>query len=89
MFVRNGEARLNVTWAGANGDFPDPIPYDATDAEIRHWAAEAIRSGSIPGIRAGTAKLSNYVVDRFPATGDNPVARVFVRPKTPFGVLGL
>jgi hypothetical protein len=78
------EANLNVTFAGSNGDLTDPIPFDATDAEIKRWAAEAVLNGNVPGIDAQTADFSDYVVDRFPAKDDLP-NRVAVRPKTPFG----
>ena len=50
--VPEGMAKLNVTWSGCNGDLPDPIPYDATDAEIRQMATESVESGYIPGIPA-------------------------------------
>lgn len=78
-------ARVNVTFSGQNGDLPEMIPVDATDEEIRRWAEEAIRNGSIPGIAAApTASLVDFVVDRFPGVGDLP-HRCIVRPKTPFG----
>lgn len=80
------EALLNITWAGQNGDLPDPVAYDATDVEIKHIALEAIRTGAVPGIRVDRqADLDDFVVDRFPATGAVPHHRLFVRPKTPFG----
>lgn len=84
--LRAYEARLNITWNGQNGDLPDPVSFDATEAEIRGWAGEAIRGGGIPGIRADpNADLSGFVVDRFRATADTPYNRLFLRPKTPFG----
>jgi hypothetical protein len=80
------EARVNVTWAGQNGDLPDPVSFDASDGAIREWAAEAIRTGTLPGIvRDRGVDLRDFVVDRFPASPDNPVHRIFLRPKTPFG----
>ncbi len=79
-------ARLNVTWAGANGELPDPVPYDATDNQLKAMATEALRSGGIPGIPADRrVDLTDFVVDRFAATPEVPHHRVFVRPKTPFG----
>jgi len=73
-------ARLNVTYNGANGDLPDPVTRDASDADIKRWATEAVRAGSVPGIPADpNADFTDFVVDRF------PVARVMIRPKTPFG----
>lgn len=79
-------ARLNVTWNGANGFLVDPVPYDASDVDLRAMAQESLRNGDIPGITADqAANLGDFVVDRFPATDDVPYARVFIRPKTPFG----
>lgn len=86
LWLRATEARLNVTWNGQNGDLTDPVSWQATDAEIKTWAMEAIRFGSIPGIRAdGRCDLSDFVIDRFPAGGEVPYNRLFLRPKTPFG----
>jgi len=83
--ARFGEARVNVTWAGQNGDLPDPVAYDAPDTAIRQWITEAVRGGSVPGIDADPrADFSDFVVDRFPASGDRP-NRLMIRPKTPFG----
>ena len=80
-------ARLNITHGGMNGDAPDPVPYDATDEEIRVMAEEMIRGGYIPGIRADEdVDLTDFVVDRFDATPDIPTARLAIRPKTPFGL---
>lgn len=82
-----GQAKVNVTWAGQTGDLPDPIEFDASEADIRTWVTESVRSGSIPGIRAdGAADFSDYVVERFNATADRPWNTVMIRPKTPFGV---
>jgi hypothetical protein len=81
------EARVNITYNGQNGDLPDPVNFDATDAEIIGWATEAIRSGGVPGISTvPDADLQDFVVDRFQANDDYPVPRLMVRPKTPFGV---
>lgn len=79
-------ARLNITWSGGNGDLPDPILYDATDAEITTWATEAVRNGSVPGIPAdANVNFTGFVVDRFPGTPDAPDNKVFLRPKTAYG----
>lgn len=80
------EARVNVTYAGLNGDLPDPISVDASDAAIREMIAEALDSGAIPGIPATRyADLQNYIVDRFNPTEQRPYALVQLRPKTAFG----
>ena len=82
---RVDEARLNITWGGQNGDLDAPVRYDATDAEIKAWATEAIRGGT-PGITAApNVNLNDFVVERFAATADVPYNRIVVRPKTPFG----
>ena len=79
-------ARLNITWNGSNGDLPDLVPYDAGDADLKRIAAEGIGAGYIPGIDAARRiDLGDFVVDRFPATGEVGVNRIFIRPKTPFG----
>lgn len=85
VVFRADQAQLNITWQGQNGDLPDPVPYNATDEEIKAMAAEAIGTGYVPGIREGAANFNDFVVDRFNATEDRPFNRVVVRPKTPFG----
>lgn len=78
-------ARLNVTFGGQNGDYPDPVNYDMTDGDIKQVATEAIRTGYIPGIAEdANVNLQDFVVDRFPASNDLP-PRLMLRPKTPFG----
>jgi len=84
--MNDNEARVNVTYAGANGDLPDPVDFDATDGDVRAMVSEAIRSGSIPGIpHRQDATLEDFVVDRFRANEQRPYPAIFVRPKTPFG----
>ncbi len=84
--IRNDEARLNVTWAGQNGDLPAPVPFDATEGDIKQWVAEAIRTGGVAGIRVDlTVNLRSFVVDRFPASETRPYNLIQIRPKTPFG----
>ena len=80
------QARVNVTWAGQNGDLPDPVNFDATDGDIKQWLTEAIRNGSVPGIQADpNANLTDFVVDRFAPTDARPFQMLSLRPKTPFG----
>jgi hypothetical protein len=85
---RADQAQLNITWNGQNGDLPDPVRFDATDAEFKQMAAEAVETGYVPGINAGVANFNDFVVTRFAATDDRPFNRVVIRPKTPFGVGG-
>lgn len=85
LVVREPIAQLNVTYAGQNGDYPDPVDYDMTEGDIKQIATEAIRTGYIPGIsEVPDVNLADFVVDRFPATDELP-PRLMVRPKTPFG----
>lgn len=84
--MEQNEARLNITFAGQNGDFPDPVPFDASDAEILRWSTEGVRSGGVPGVDLNaTAEFTDFIVDRFSASEDHPFNRLMVRPKTPFG----
>jgi hypothetical protein len=84
--IQDNEARVNITWAGQNGDLPDPVSFDATQGDILQWVTEAVRNGDIPGIRLdGGADFHDFVVDRFAATEGRPYNLIQVRPKTPFG----
>jgi len=84
--IQAGMAKLNITWHGANGDLPDLVAYDSTDAMLKQMAEESVRGGYVPGIQTDAGvDLADFVVDRFPATGDVVYNRIFIRPKTPFG----
>jgi len=84
--MEQNEARLNITFAGQNGDLPDPVPYDAANGDVFQWATEAVRAGSVPGLPAdATADFSDFVLDRFPANETRPYNLLSLRPKTPFG----
>lgn len=80
------EARVNVTYSGANGDLPDPVPYDTTDVVIRGLVEEAIRTGTLPGVVTdANVKLTDFVVDRFGPNEMRDFNLIQLRPKTPFG----
>ena len=80
------QARVNITYKGENGDLPDPVLFDSTDADIRGWVTEAVGDGSIPGIPAdANADFTDFVVDRFTANAEVDYNRIMLRPKTPFG----
>jgi hypothetical protein len=80
------DAKLNITYAGMNGDLEDPIPFDMTDDEIIELATEAVQSNSVPGIdEVSDVSFVDFVVERFEATDAVPFARILLRPKTPFG----
>lgn len=79
------DAKLTITYNGEQGDLPDPVNFDAPDADIRFMVTEALRAGGIPGVRAdANADLTDFVIDRFAPKDDLP-ARISLRPKTPFG----
>lgn len=84
--VQETEARVNVTYAGQNGDLQDPVFFDSTDGDVRAWVTEAVRNGSVPGINeAADAEFDDFVVDRFSANEARPYNLIQLRPKTPFG----
>ena len=84
--VGDTEARVNITWSGQNGDMPQPVPYDATDGDIKQWVTEAVQNGTVPGIAADAeVDFTDFVVDRFASSEARPWNLVQLRPKTPFG----
>ena len=84
--VNEGQARVNVTFAGQNGDLPDTVHFDATDGDVKQWVTEAVRGGGIPGIPADQgADFRDFVVDRFGPNETRPYSLIQLRPKTPFG----
>ena len=86
IFVRGDQARVNITFDGQNGDLPNPVRNLASDDELRCWAAEAVRTGHVPGIRAdASADFTDFVIDRFSATSNRPYHLIQIRPATPFG----
>jgi len=84
--MENYEARLNITYGGDNGDLPDPVSFDASDGDVKAWAEEAVKNGSVPGIKADAgASFEDFIVDRFSANEEVDHNRLMLRPKTPFG----
>lgn len=84
--INDTEARINVTWAGNNADFPDPVSRDATDADIKMWVTETIQTVGLPGMPADPgASFEDFVIDRFEPTEARPYRLFALRPKTPFG----
>jgi len=85
--IQDYEARVNVTYGGENGDLPDPVNFEASDADVKAWVTEAVRNGNIPGIPADPdADFSDFVVDRYSANETRPYRLFQIRPKTPFGL---
>lgn len=80
------EAKVSVTYNGEIGDLPDPVRFEAGDADVKQWVTEALRSGGVPGIPADpNASLHDFVVERYAANETRPQNTVMIRPKTPFG----
>jgi len=80
------EARVNITWNGQNGDLPDMVNFDSTDADVKGWVTEAVRTGGVPGLAADEGiNLTDFVVDRFTENDARPYNLIQIRPKTPFG----
>jgi hypothetical protein len=80
------EARVNITYAGGNGDLPDPVNFDAGDADVKQWVTEAVQAGGVPGIPISpNADFRDFVVDRFPPNEARPHNLISIRPKVPFG----
>lgn len=78
-------ASLNITYAGQNGDLPDPLLFDIPDEQVRAIATEAVRAGGVRGIDArADADFTDFVIDRV-AAHDGLPHRLIARPKTPFG----
>ena len=85
--IGEDEARVNVTFAGQNGELPQPVFAQSSDADVKTWVTEAVRNGGIPGIRADVnADFRDYVVDRFDPTEARPHRLIILRPKTAFGL---
>jgi hypothetical protein len=78
-------AKLTITYNGQQGDLPDPVPYDATDGDLKQMATESVQGGYVPGIDAAQVDFTDFVIDRFPARQDILLNRISLRPKTPFG----
>jgi hypothetical protein len=84
--IHFNEARVMITWAGQTGDLPDTVAWTASDAQIKGWVTEAVRTGGVPGIeRDARADCRDFIVDRFNPNAARPYPLIQVRPKTPFG----
>ena len=85
--VAENEARVSITYKGEIGDLPDPVSYEAGEADVKQWVTEALRGGGVPGVpRDEHADLTDFVVERFRANEARPVNVIIIRPKTPFGL---
>jgi len=78
-------AILNITYNGYSADYPRRVDDFASDADIRRFAVEIIRSGGLRGLHIASLNdnaFDYYVVDRFDGPGEK---RIYLRPKVPFG----
>lgn len=86
--MEDHQARLNITYAGQNGDMRDPVPYDASEADILRWCTEAVRNGDVPGLGAHPdVDFRDFKIDRFGPTETRDHNLIQIRPKVPFGGL--
>jgi len=86
--IRPDEARVNITYSGLNADLPEPVQFDSSDAQVKTWAAEAVASGTVPGLPQDVrADFSDFIVERYPAGPNRPQPLLLLRPKVPFGIL--
>ncbi len=78
--------QLNITYMGHSADYELRLDDTTSDAEIRRIAVEVVRSGSVRGLHVPglpARAFDDFVVDRL--RGARGEARVFLRPKVPFG----
>jgi hypothetical protein len=78
-------AILNITYNGVSADCPVELEVSVSDVDVRRIAVELVRSGGVPGLYIADlpgGAFNNHVVDRF---GDGAQARLYLRPKVPFG----
>lgn len=84
--IQDNEAQVNVTYAGQNGELPDPVFAETTDTDLKTMVTEALRAGSIPGVGAHpNADLHDFIVDRYPPSEARPWKYIQIRPKTAYG----
>lgn len=79
-------AILNITYDGTSADYGRPIDDASSDADVRRFAVEIVRSGGLRGLHIANLSdraFDHYVVDRF--DGPRGQKRIYLRPKVPFG----
>jgi hypothetical protein len=77
---------LNITLHGMSADYPLEMTGRLSDRDVKRIAVEVVRSGELPGLHVAALPedtFDDYVVDRFDTAEGG--ARVFLRPKVPFG----
>ncbi len=79
-------ALLNITYQGQSADYELAVDHSTSDTEIRRIAIEVVRSGGVRGLHIphlSQNAFNTFVVDRL--RGANGEARIYLRPKVPFG----
>jgi hypothetical protein len=79
-------AKLNITYQGMSADLPADVDDNLRDDDIRKIAVEVVRSGDVPGLQIASLEdhaFDLFVVDRL--KGADGEARIYLRPKVPFG----
>lgn len=81
-------AILNITYNGLSVDYKTTVSDRMGDRDIRRTAVELIRSGELPGLHIAHLPddaFELYVVDRLRSARGQTGARIYLRPKVPFG----
>ncbi len=76
-------AILNITYNGLSADYPIEVDGVVSDADLKRIAVEVVRNGEVPGLHLPNINLrafDGFVVDRLQGG-----ARLYLRPKVPFG----
>ncbi len=79
-------AVLHILRGHQSLEYPLDLPFELTDAEVRHIALDALRSRGEPELGAAplsAQSLDALVVDRFTDPGGQ--RRIWLRPVGPFG----
>ncbi len=83
-------AILNITYQGQSADYELAIDFATSDSDILRVATEVVRSGGVRGLHVPNLPpnaFTNYVVDRL--RGPTGETRIYLRPKVPFGCVGV
>ena len=74
---------LNITYNGLSADYPLDVDVALTDRDVRRIAVEVVRAGGVRGLHVPALPedaFDDFVIDRF-----DQGARIYLRPKVPFG----
>ena len=79
-------AILNITYMGLSLDYVRDVDPALTDGDVRRIAVEIVRSGEVEGLHVASLSadaFDDFVVDRLRTARSD--ARIYLRPKVPFG----